>query len=149
MFGVVLGKKLENEMLQMFLTASRGFALRDVKTNDFRREMLEVYNSFDEKVRSSIEFIFIVKLHFEVSDEVLAEIALAPFSEGKDHGVWTDVALIEANRIGFNPDKHAFVCHKCGGLLAGNVSHKLCVCISGWIRPYDKYIDSSSLRCES
>jgi len=136
-------------MLKMFLTGERGFTTRDVKTNDFKREMIEVYNSFDPDIRSSIHFIFIVKLHFEVSVEMLREISCTSFKHGKDHGVWTDVAFIEANRIGFNPYKHAFVCHKCGGLLAGNATHRLCGCISGWIRPYDKYINISSLRCES
>ena len=136
-------------MLKMFFTASRVFWVRDVESNDFEKEMLDAYNSFNEKEKSSIDFIFIVKLHFEVSDKVLSEIVSAPFNQGEDHGgVWTDVTLIKANWIGFNPDKHVFVCHKCTGILAGNAYHKRCGCISGWVRPYQKYIDKESLKTE-
>ncbi len=129
----------------MFLTTGRGFQVRDVETNDFMQEMIGAYNSFNEKVRADIECIFIVKLHFDVSDEVLREICMADFSKGKDHGVWTDVVMISANWIGFNPDEHVFLCHKCNGLLVGNVNHKLCGCISGWVRPYQKYIPKAEL----
>ena len=133
-------------MFKLFLTTEAGFYVRDVTTTDFKKEMLDAYNSFDDNVRAEIEYIFIVKLHFEVSDKLLAEISLSNFAKGKDHGVWTDVTLIKANWIGFNPDKHVFVCHKCNGLLAGNAYHKRCGCISGWVRPYQKYIDKESLK---
>ena len=134
-------------MLKMFLTTGRRFQVRDVETNDFMREIIDAYNSFNEKdmLRDDILYVFIVKLHFDVSDKVLCQISAADFSEGKDHGIWTDVILIEANWIGFNPDKHVFVCHKCNGLLAGNAYHKRCRCISGWVRPHQKYIDKESL----
>lgn len=49
------------------------------------------------------------------------------------------------NKIGFDPDKHRFVCHKCHGTLLGVSNGKSCGCISGWIRPEQQYHSISSI----
>lgn len=133
-------------MLKMILQGGRSFWVRDVETNNLEKEMIDTFNAFDEKDRKDITSAYIVKLHYDVSDDFYQDICSASFSAGRNHDdIWTDVLMISTNMIGFNPDEHVFICHKCGGKLAGNVEHKWCSCISGWIRPGQGYINSSQL----
>lgn len=74
-----------------------------------------------------------------VTNEQRQEIYSSQFRDGKSHGWFTDVTLIEGNKIGFDPDKHSFLCHKCCGQLAGNGKLHGCGCMSGWIRSHYSY----------
>lgn len=136
-------------MLKMILQGGGMFWVRDVRTNDFEREMVDTFNTLEEDDRKHIDAIYIVKLHYDVSDKFYQTICAASFDAGKNHNdVWTDVIMISANMIGFDPDKHVFICHKCNGKLAGNVEHEWCGCMSGWIRPYQRYIEVSALKAK-
>lgn len=59
--------------------------------------------------------------------------------ENKDYGDYQIVQAVRPELIGFDPEKHRFICHKCGGTLAGVKGNKYCGCISGWIRPRQQY----------
>lgn len=74
-----------------------------------------------------------------VTNEQRQEIYSSKFRDGENHGWFTDVMLIEGNKIGFDPNKHSFLCHKCCGQLIGNAKLNSCNCISGWVRSYYSY----------
>jgi hypothetical protein len=76
---------------------------------------------------------------FPATDEQRGEIYSSQFRDGESHGWFTDVMMIEGNKIGYDPDKHSFLCHKCCGQLIGNAKLRGCECISGWVRSNYSY----------
>lgn len=78
----------------------------------------------------------------ELTEENMSEIFNSEFSPKTQRTFYNDLYCQHINLLNFDPDTQCFVCHKCGGVLSGNmtVQHKLCGCISGWVRPYQQPI---------
>lgn len=106
--------------------------------------MVRAFESHEHK--NAITAIYLIFLEYDVSDDQMSSIVTSQFQEGTCHeNLWRDIDYVNTNLIGFDPDQHVFICHKCGGKLAGNHKMKTCTCISGWVRPYYKYIAASEL----
>lgn len=106
--------------------------------------MTRAFESHEHK--KSITAVYLVFLEYTVSDEQIDMIVSSQFKEGTNHeNLWYDIDYVNTNLIGFDPDQHVFICHKCNGKLVGNHDMKSCGCISGWVRPFYRYIAVSDL----
>jgi hypothetical protein len=115
-----------------------------VSSNSALAVMVNAFESHEHK--NAITAVYLIFLEYDVSDEKMASIVSSTFSEGMCHeNLWHDIDYVNTNLIGFNPDQHVFICHKCSGKLVGNHNMKSCTCISGWVRPYYRYIAISEL----
>lgn len=112
--------------------------------NDLPAKLLEHTKEAMKRYEDEILNAFCVELDrpVDTGSEEFKKMIFSSFEEGTKHEFWTDICGLRANNIGFDPDKHVFVCHKCGGVLVGNLhGSPRCGCISGWVRDTYSYID--------
>lgn len=116
---------------------SNGYVLVDIKT-DTLSDMLAAVDSLDKDVQWDSYFIYECDISADdITQEQFEDMYCTQFQSGKKHSFFTDVRSGYVHMLTFNPDTHCYRCHKCGGVLAGNMKtqHTMCNCISGWIRP--------------
>lgn len=95
------------------------------------------------------EQCYIVKILHELSDDGISQVVSSQFNKGTDHGTHVDVVSVNFNHMGFDPDLHVFICHKCRKALScGNHKIPFCSCISGWIRPYQSFCQIKDIETE-
>lgn len=120
-----------------------GFWTVDIPSaiTEFKKIVEYVKNWMGENSpESELQECYVVQVLHELSQEGLENVVYAKFNKGEDHGTHVDINFVNFNHMGFNPKLHVFVCHKCcKALTSGSHNIPSCSCISGWIRPYQKY----------
>ena len=101
----------------------------------------------DNNPDDELQELYIVQILHELSEDGLSEVVFSQFKKGTNHGTHIDIGFVNFNHLGFNPDLHVFICHKCGkALTEGKHEIPFCSCISGWVRPYQKYCEIKNVQ---
>lgn len=86
-------------------------------------------------------YLFQINVRFEqLTRKQIALLIATKFEPGRSRGWYGTLDVVMANMIGFDGNKHTFLCDKCGGLLLGEMKREQCRCKAGGIQPSQKYI---------